>query len=90
MLIIFVEDFSFFVEETPGCYFYIGCSEGFNVSPNHSATFVVDERCLAVGASIWVTLIRYCIGVALVFFFVKFTTRCVLKHAPKIIAIECP
>lgn len=41
-----VESFSFFVENTPGLYYDLGCGVGAAL---HCCDFVVDESCLATG-----------------------------------------
>lgn len=52
------EDFGFFLEERPGCFFLLGCGvEGDRVYAHHKPDFTLDERCLAVGAQIWVTIV---------------------------------
>merc|ERR1712013_711008 len=52
------EDFGFFLEERPGCFMLLGCGvDGDEVFAHHKPDFKLDERCLAVGAQIWVTMI---------------------------------
>merc|ERR1712154_14297 len=52
------EDFSFFLDERPGCFFFLGCGvDGDTVFAHHKPDFKVDERCLAVGAQIFTTLV---------------------------------
>lgn len=47
------EDFSFFAQEAPGLYVFLGVTpEGQNpatAAPNHNPKFFVDEKALAVG-----------------------------------------
>ncbi len=63
------EDFSFFLKEIPGCFFFLGSYPGtpdpekhpsheYLDRPHHKRNFDLDENCLAVGASIWVQLIE--------------------------------
>lgn len=52
------EDFGFFLEERPGCFFFLGCGvDGNETFAHHKPDFKVDERCLTVGAQIFTTLI---------------------------------
>jgi amidohydrolase len=48
------EDMSFFLEEAPGCFFFVGSanSERGLDSPHHSPTFDFDERALEIGAEV--------------------------------------
>jgi amidohydrolase len=45
------EDMSLFLNEVPGCYFFVGSANAERglVSPHHSPTFDFDERALDVG-----------------------------------------
>jgi len=48
------EDMSFFLEEAPGCFFFVGSANaerGLD-SPHHSPTFDFDERALEIGAEV--------------------------------------
>ena len=58
------EDFSYFVEHTPGAFFHIGCADPARMPapPLHSRDFVLDERCLAVGAAMELALVNRLIG----------------------------
>jgi len=52
------EDFGFFLEERPGCFFFLGCGvDGDQTYPHHKPDFKLDERCLTVGTQIFTTLI---------------------------------
>ena len=55
------EDFSYFANEIPGCFFFVGSSpldrEPMSV-PHHCSHFDIDERALLVGSSIFVQLIE--------------------------------
>jgi len=55
------EDFSYFAQAVPGCYFLIGSAptdrEPLSV-PHHCSHFDIDERALLVGASIFVQVIE--------------------------------
>jgi amidohydrolase len=51
------EDFSFFAERVPACYFVLGCSSGESTSfPHHHGKFDIDEAALATGVRAFVTL----------------------------------
>lgn len=43
------EDFAYFAQDTPSCFFYVGCqtSDGQNY-PHHSPDFLMNEDCLLV------------------------------------------
>jgi amidohydrolase len=45
------EDFSFFAEQVPGFYFYLGIApeDPAQVFANHSPRFTIDERALPIG-----------------------------------------
>ena len=46
-----VEDFSFFCQQAPGAFYYLGCgnlSQGI-IAPGHSPEFRIDESCLETG-----------------------------------------
>jgi hippurate hydrolase len=46
------EDFSYYLEHTPGCYVRFGTArEGIAQFPAHSGSFDIDEQALAVGAA---------------------------------------
>ena len=55
------EDFSYFLQEVPGCYFLIGSApkdrEPLSV-PHHCSHFDIDERALLVGSSVYLQLIE--------------------------------
>ena len=54
------EDFSYFLQKIPGCYFLIGSApegrEPLSV-PHHCSHFDIDERALLVGSSVYLQLI---------------------------------
>ncbi len=53
------EDMSYFLDQRPGCFFFVGSAlDTKDLRPHHKSNFDIDERCLAVGASIWVELIE--------------------------------
>ena len=53
------EDFSYFLEEVPGCFFFVGSApenhEPLSI-PHHCSHFDIDERALLIGSSIFVEL----------------------------------
>ncbi len=55
------EDFSYMLQEVPGCYFLIGSSppdrEPLSV-PHHCSHFDIDERALLVGSSVFVEIVE--------------------------------
>ena len=54
------EDFSYFLQKAPGCYFLVGSApedrEPLSV-PHHCSHFDIDERALLVGSSVYFQLI---------------------------------
>ncbi len=54
------EDFSYFLQEVPGCYFLVGSApkdrEPLSV-PHHCSHFDIDERALLVGSSVYLQLV---------------------------------
>jgi len=54
------EDFSYFLQEVPGCFFFVGSApidkEPLSV-PHHCSHFDFDERALLVGSSVYLQLI---------------------------------
>jgi amidohydrolase len=55
------EDFAYYLQQVPGCFFFIGSApvdrEPMSV-PHHCSHFDIDERALLVGASVWVQLVE--------------------------------
>jgi len=50
-----VDDFSYFMQRMPGCYFMLGTGSGKGEdAPLHSPRFNPDERCLAAGTGVLV------------------------------------
>ena len=58
------EDFSYFIEHTPGAFFHLGCADPAHMPapPLHSRGFMLDERCMALGAAMEVALVNRLIG----------------------------
>ena len=55
------EDFSYFINEKPGCFFFIGsCPKGKEPlsTPHHCSHFDINEEALLVGTNTFVQLIE--------------------------------
>ncbi len=55
------EDFSYYAQEVPGCFFFVGSApedQPLRSVPHHCSHFDIDERALLVGSSIFVQLIK--------------------------------
>lgn len=52
------EDFSYFLQQRPGCFFFIGAALPGELRPHHKSVFDFDEKALEIGTSIFVQLIR--------------------------------
>ena len=50
------EDFAYFLEERPGCYFLLGTAKTENDPPLHHPKYDFNDDILPVGASFWVEL----------------------------------
>jgi amidohydrolase len=51
------EDFSFFAQRVPACFYSLGARGGESTShPHHSSTFDIDERCLPAGVQMMAAL----------------------------------
>jgi metal-dependent amidase/aminoacylase/carboxypeptidase family protein len=51
------EDFSFFAERVPACFYTIGCNGGPSTAfPHHHAKFDIDERALTTGVRMMTAL----------------------------------
>ncbi len=47
------EDFSYFAEQAPGCFFWLGgATPGEPKRLHHHPQFDIDERCLPLGAAL--------------------------------------
>ena len=54
------EDFSYYLQKVPGCFFFIGSAPSNTKTmsvPHHCSHFDIDERALLVGTSVFVQLI---------------------------------
>jgi amidohydrolase len=52
------EDFSFMLQQRPGCYFLIGQGDAEHGAVCHDTHYDFNDRILAIGASIWVRLVE--------------------------------
>jgi len=53
------EDFGYFLEKVPGCYFLLGCGgDSMDYAPHHNAHFDFDESVLQSGVDIFLKLIE--------------------------------
>jgi metal-dependent amidase/aminoacylase/carboxypeptidase family protein len=51
------EDFSFMLEQRPGCFFFLGTqSDETTAVPHHNARFAIDESALETGVQMMVAL----------------------------------
>ena len=51
------EDFAYYLEEIPGAYFRIGCSDG-KTHDIHTNDFNLDEYCMSTAIKVFVTAIQ--------------------------------
>jgi amidohydrolase len=52
------EDFSVYLQHKPGCFVFVGATApDAEATPHHHPSFQIDERSLAIGASLWIQLI---------------------------------
>ena len=54
------EDFSYYLQKTPGCFFFVGSApnkKNLFETPHHCSHFNMDERALLVGPSIYLNII---------------------------------
>ena len=64
------EDFSFFLQEKPGCYFAIGNGDGnhrdighgMGLCTLHNPSYDFNDALIPIGASLWVKLIEARLG----------------------------
>ena len=55
------EDMAFFLQEVPGCFFFVGSAKPEHrqrPAPHHCAHFDINERALAVGASVFIEIVQ--------------------------------
>ena len=59
------EDFSYYLRNVPGCFFFVGSAPDKKdtlSTPHHCSHFNIDERALLVGASVYINLIENLLG----------------------------
>tara|TARA_Y100000590_G_scaffold448947_1_gene586350 strand:- start:620 stop:1783 length:1164 start_codon:yes stop_codon:yes gene_type:complete len=59
------EDFAYYLQQVPGCFFFIGSAPNENKlfeTPHHCSHFNMDERALLIGPSIFLNLIDNIMG----------------------------
>jgi amidohydrolase len=58
------EDFAYYLEKTPGCFFYVGAApESGEAYPHHHPKFNIDEKSLIISAkSMAAVVLSYCDG----------------------------
>jgi metal-dependent amidase/aminoacylase/carboxypeptidase family protein len=60
------EDFAYFTQERPGCFFFLGGMEqGRSNSVCHSTSYDFNDKCIRLGVAVWVRLIEDRFGVEL-------------------------
>ena len=55
------EDFSYYLQKRPGCFFFIGSAPNEKEllsTPHHCSHFNIDERSLLVGSSVFLKLVE--------------------------------
>lgn len=52
------EDFSYFIQDLPGAFFFLGSGNEKINNPLHSNPFYIDDNCLEVGAKIFLELVK--------------------------------
>jgi hippurate hydrolase len=52
------EDFSFMLQERPGCYFMLGYADTQHTAFLHDTKYDFNNAILPIGASIWVRLVE--------------------------------
>ena len=52
------EDMSYYLQEVPGCFFFVGSAPDGPRVPHHCSHFDINEEALLVGSSIWVQLVE--------------------------------
>ena len=59
------EDFSYYLQKTPGCFFFVGSApndQKLFETPHHCSHFTMDERALLIGPSIYLNLVDDILG----------------------------
>ncbi len=53
------EDFSYFLNEKPGAFFFVGCALPGDTRPHHKSVFDFDEDALMVSASCFLGIVEH-------------------------------
>lgn len=56
------EDFSYFLQQVPGAFFFVGAALPGEARPHHKSVFDFDERALLISASSFVSIIDHILG----------------------------
>merc|ERR1711871_1535662 len=56
------EDFSYFLENVPGAFIFVGAALPGEVRPHHKSVFDFDEEALTISASLLVQIVRDLLG----------------------------
>ncbi len=60
------EDFAYYLEKIPGCFFFVGSAPNKNSlfeTPHHCSHFNMDEEALLIGASVYLNLLDEIVGI---------------------------
>ena len=52
------EDFSFFLQQRPGCFFFVGAALPGEPKPHHKSVFDFDEDAMMVSGSVFLHIIQ--------------------------------
>ena len=52
------EDFSFYLQQRPGAFIFVGCGLPGELKPHHNSKFDMDENALLISASLFVKIIE--------------------------------
>ena len=56
------EDFSYFLQNRPGAFFFVGAGIEGLLRPHHKSVFDFDEAALGIAASVFVQIVRDLLG----------------------------
>ena len=52
------EDFSYFIREKPGAFFFLGGKIENDITYHHQARFMIDQRCIVIGVSVFTQIVK--------------------------------
>lgn len=55
------EDFSFMLQQRPGCYFLLGQADEAHAAVAHDTRYDFNDALLPIGSSLWTALARFCL-----------------------------